>query len=81
MILRHFRDEKIGQLEYEFPETLSALFSKPEECEQAQDELYGLGLIALGPALPKHIPVSNRVRAAAVTLEGVRFIERGELDR
>lgn len=80
IMLRHFRDEKIAQLAYEYPATLAGLYSDPEECEAAQEELSSLGFVDLGPELPRHIPQSNRVRAAAITLEGERFIQRGGLD-
>ncbi|ESY03895.1 hypothetical protein X753_21320 [Mesorhizobium sp. LNJC399B00] len=78
-ILRHFRDNKIPQLAYEFPDTLAALFDDPEECEQAQKELQGRGFIELGPELPKHIPVSSRVRHAAITLEGERHTKKNDI--
>lgn len=80
IILRHFRDEKIPQLAYEYPATLEALFDDPQRCERAQAELYSLGLIDLGPEMPRHIPVASRVRAAAITLEGERRIAQGNLD-
>lgn len=80
VILRHFRDTGAEQLAYEYPATIAALFSDPQQCEDALEELYSEGLIELGAELPRHIPVSNRVRAAAITLEGLRLIERGDLD-
>lgn len=80
VILRHFRDNQIPQLAYEYPATVANLFSDPEECERAQSELHNLGLVDLGPELPRHIPVVNRVRATAITLDGERFIARGNLD-
>lgn len=80
-MLKHFRDQKIPQLSYEYPATLSELYSSAEECESAQNELSALGYIDLGPSMPRHIPQSNLVRAAAITLEGERFIASGGLER
>ena len=79
VILRHFRDQKIAQLEYEYPDTLAGLFADPEDCERAQTELAQLGYIALGPARPAHIPAKSRVRAAAITLEGECYIAKNDL--
>jgi hypothetical protein len=78
IILKHFRDRKIPQLEYEFADTLEALFADAEDCERAQAELSNMGLIVLGPA-SVHIPAKSRVRAAAITLEGERSLARNEL--
>ena len=80
VIMRHFRDKEIPQLAYEYPSILEGLFNEPEECERAQAELYSLGLIDLGPELPRHIPANSRVRAAALTLEGERYIASHNID-
>lgn len=80
VILRYFRDNQFAQLEYELPDTIAGLFNDPEECERAETELFNLGLINLGPGMPRHVPVANRVRAAALTLEGQRFIAKDDLD-
>jgi hypothetical protein len=78
-MLRHFRDNKIGQLLYEYPDVLRRLYVDARDCERAQLELNRLGFLELGPGVPSHIPVANRVRAAALTLEGERFIADGGL--
>ena len=70
IILKHFQDTKIPQSSYELPATLEALFADPEECEHAQEELFGLGLVDLDPALSLHIPV--RSRAFSVPIESER---------
>lgn len=80
-ILRHFRDNNFQQLAYEYPATLEAMFpGDAEACEAALGELEGLGLVALGQKMPSHLPQKNRIRAAAITLEGQRYIEKGPLD-
>jgi len=79
VLLRHFRDNKIPQLAYEYPATLEALFADPEDCERAQEELGGLGLVELGRSPPAHIPTKSRVRAMAINLEGERYIASNDL--
>jgi hypothetical protein len=79
IILKHFQDNKIPQLSYELPATLEALFSDPEKCEHAQEELFGLGLVDLDPALSLHIPVRSRVRATAITREGELYIAKNQI--
>src|SRR5271157_1424865 len=79
IILRYFRDKNIPQLAYEYPAILAALFADQEECERAQHELYQLGFIELDPAPHTHIPVKSRVRSAAITLEGERYIEKNQI--
>lgn len=80
-ILRHFRDKQIPQLAYEYPAKLAELFpGDPEACETAQAELASLGLIALGPQMPAHLPLDNRIVAAAITLDGERYIKKNSLD-
>src|SRR5271165_3277497 len=79
IILRHFRDNKIPQLAHEYAANLAALFADTEECERAQHELHQLGLIELGPAPPVRIPVKSRVRSAAITLEGERYVAKNQI--
>ena len=75
-ILQHFHAKRLRQMDYELPAILAALFNDPQECEAAEEELEAMGLVTLGRAPPAHIPVPHRVRAAALTLEGERFLQR-----
>lgn len=80
LILKHFRDKGFKQLEYEYPAALLSLFTDSAVCEQSLRELRALGYIEVGPTVPRHVPVAHRVPAAAITLEGQRFIAAGGLD-
>jgi hypothetical protein len=79
-MLRHLKDNVKGQGEYEYPATLEKLFGNAEECEAAQAELEKAGLLVLGTATAAHIPVRNRIRSAALTLDGERFLQNNTLD-
>jgi hypothetical protein len=76
-ILRHFRDQKIGQDAYEYPSKLQALFVDVEACENALTELEGLKLVQCSPMAPR---AANRVTASALSLDGVRYIAKNDLD-
>jgi hypothetical protein len=78
-ILWHLHTGRFTQQVYELPGKLRALFDDPEECENAEAELEALGFIVLGPERQPHIPKPDRIRAAALTLDGERFIDRGGL--
>jgi hypothetical protein len=78
-MLRHFKDENFRQAAYELPGKLSALFGDDAEaCEDAQAELSGKGFLDLGPEMPSYFP--DRIRAAALSLDGVRFLAKNPLD-
>jgi hypothetical protein len=79
-MLRHFKDNVKDQGAYEYPTTLEKLFSSAEECEAAQVELEKAGVLVLGRASAAHIPVRNRIRSAALTLDGERFLQKNTLD-
>lgn len=79
VILRHFRDNLIPPFMFELPDVLRGLFSEDEECARAQDELYQRGLIDLKQGEPAHIPTGHRVRPAALTLEGRKYIQESDL--
>ena len=79
-MLRHFKDKKLGQRAYEYPDTLAGLFDDPERSEVAQEELAGAGLLDLAPGAPDHVPQRHRVRSAGLTLDGERFISKNKLD-
>jgi len=80
-LLRHFRDKRLPQLAYEYPSTLAALFSgSAETCEAAQQELASVGLLVLGPEVPRHIPQADRIQSAALTLECERYFQKNSLD-
>ena len=76
-MLWHLHKNGFRQQVYEVPAKLIELFDDPEDCENAEAELEALNLIALGP-LP-HFAAPHRVKAAALTLDGIRFIDRGGL--
>jgi hypothetical protein len=86
-ILRHLWDKGAGQREYEYPTELAKLFNDPKDCEDAEAELSAAGLIDLGAAKPQdvgvapsqEIPLKNRIRPAALTLEGERYIAANKL--
>ena len=75
-MLKHFRDQGLGQRAFELPAELETLFDKPEECEAVQAELAGHDLLELGMA--SHPSEPTRIRSAALTLDGVRFLKNGE---
>jgi hypothetical protein len=78
-LLRYFRDNNIAQMDWVLPATLEQLFPDSEDCELAQAELSEMGLIDLNSRPPAHIPVRSRVVAAALTLEGERYIAKNDI--
>ena len=72
LILQHFGAQDIGH-NFEYPSQLSALFESSAKCEAAQKELEDLGLLELGPEI-RH--ADDRVRAAALTMDGARYIQK-----
>jgi hypothetical protein len=78
-ILRHLWDKRRRQGEYEYPSELAKLFSDPKDCEDFEAELAAAGLIDLGAAPLEHVPLKNRVRSAALTLDGERYITENKL--
>jgi len=76
-ILRHFREKKLAKAVYEYPDTLRKLFETVEECESALEELSDRGLVDRMP-MAQH--AADRVTASALTLDGVRYIEKADLD-
>ena len=73
MLLKHFKDKRLGQGEFENPDEMRKLFAIPQECEDAQDELAKSGLLDLGPIWSK--PDPDNIRAAALTREAVRALQ------
>ena len=71
MLLKHFKDKRLGQGEFENPDEMRKLFAIPQECEDAQDELAKSGL--LEPARSQ--PDPDNIRAAALTREAVRALQ------
>lgn len=76
-LLKHFQDKGLRERDFEIPATMLALFDDREKCEAAQAELENRGLIELGPEGQR--PAPNRIRSAALTLEGVRFLQENPL--
>ena len=74
-LLKHFEDSGIDQGVFEFPATQEELFDDVEDCEKAQDELEGLGLLELAP-LPPFRAAKSPVAPAALTLEGARDLNK-----
>ena len=77
-LLKYFKDKGFRQGDFEDPATFQALFDEPEKCEAAEAELERLGFVELGQ--PSVASESSRVRAAALTLDGVRFSQKNQLD-
>jgi hypothetical protein len=73
MLLKHFKDKRLGQGEFEHPDEMRKLFAIPQECEDAQDELAKSGLLDLGPVKSK--PDPDNIRSAALTREAVRALQ------
>ena len=78
-LLRHFKDAGLRQMDFQAPAPLLALFDDPAECETAQQELQSLGFLTVAPPLPPYTP--TRVRAAALTPSGVRYVREGQFDQ
>jgi hypothetical protein len=78
-ILRHLWDKGARQMEYEYPDELAKLFVDSKDCEDAEAELAAAGLINLGAAPPEHVPLKHRIRSAALTLDGERYIAENKL--
>ena len=71
-LLKHFQDNDLAHGEYEYPATMLYAFNgNAEACEKAQQELSELGLLDLGSPFPEFN--ANRVRRAALSLEGDRY--------
>ena len=79
-MLRHFKEKGYGQRVYELPGKLLDVFGGDAEvCEAAQEELASAGFLELGDPPPRHIPLPHRIRAAALTLDGERYVSKNPL--
>lgn len=82
-ILRHFKVRGMHEKDYETPAALGQLFNVPQECESAEAELVTAGLVDLTAGPGGHIPVRkwnrNRIRGAALTLDGERYVAQNRL--
>ena len=82
-ILRHFKVRGMHEKDYETPAALGQLFNVPQECEFAEAELVTAGLVDLAAGPGGHIPVRNwnrnRIRGAALTLDGERYVAQNKL--
>jgi hypothetical protein len=78
-ILRHFKVRGMHEKDYETPAALGQLFNHPQECESAEAELVTAGLVdlAAGPGGQKWN--RNRIRGAALTLDGERYVAQNRL--
>lgn len=78
-ILRHFKVRGMHEKDYESPAALGQLFNRPQECESAEAELVTAGLVdlAAGPGGQKWN--RNRIRGAALTLDGERYVAQNRL--
>ena len=78
-ILRHFKVRGMHEKDYETPAALGQLFNVPQECESAEAELVTAGLVdlAAGPGGQKRN--RNRIRGAALTLDGERYVAQNKL--
>ena len=77
-LLKHFQDRQLGQRIFETPANQRALFSDVEDCEAAQTELAGLGLLEL-TRIPPNPNDPDRVVAAALPLDGIRFLKKNPI--
>ncbi len=80
-ILRHFKVRGMHEKDYENPAALGQLFSDHQECESAEAELVTAGLVDLAAGPGGHIAVRNRIRirGAALTLDGERYVAQNRL--
>jgi hypothetical protein len=80
-ILRHFKVRGMHEKDYETPAALGQLFNYPQECESAEAELVTAGLVDLAAGPGEHSPVwnRNRIRGAALTLDGERYVAHNRL--
>ena len=78
-ILRHFKVRGMHEKDYENPAALGQLFNDPKECESAEAELVTAGLVDLAAGPGGHILVRNRIRGAALTLDGEQYIAQNRL--
>jgi hypothetical protein len=76
-ILRHFKVRGMHEKDYETPAALGQLFNVPQECESAEAELVTTGLVDL--AIPVRNWNRNRIRGAALTLDGERYVAQNRL--
>ena len=74
-LLKYFQDRNAREMECVWPPVMEALFQNDlEACEMAQEELAKAGLVELGsPRLSYEI---SGVRSAALTLDGVRQLQK-----
>ena len=78
-LLRHFRDVDLKQHVFEYAGNMEALFSDAEKCEAAQAELARLNILELSPEPPGHQSAKNKIRSAALTHEGERYLQTIDL--
>jgi hypothetical protein len=78
-ILRHFKVRGMHEKDYETPAALGQLFSDPQQCESAEAELVTAGLVDLAASPGGHIRVRNRIRGAALTLDGELYVAQNRL--
>jgi hypothetical protein len=76
-ILRHFKVRGMHEKDYETPAALGQLFNHPQECESAEAELVTAGLVDLAAAVRNWN--RNRIRGAALTLDGERYVAQNRL--
>ena len=76
-ILRHFKVRGMHEKDYETPAALGQLFNHPQECETAEAELVTAGLVDLAAAVRNWN--RNRIRGAALTLDGERYVAQNRL--
>jgi hypothetical protein len=76
-ILRHFKVRGMHEKDYETPAALGQLFNVPQECESAEAELVTAGLVDLAAAVRNWN--RNRIRGAALTLDGERYVAQNRL--
>jgi hypothetical protein len=74
-ILRHFKVRGMHEKDYETPAALGQLFNHPQECESAEAELVTAGLVDLAAGSGGQKWNRNRIRGAALTLDGERYVQ------
>lgn len=74
-LLKHFQDNDLAHGEYEYPATMLRVFDGDAEvCEKVQQQLSELGLLDLGSPSSRYS--ANRIRSAALSVAGDRYLEK-----
>ena len=73
MLLKHFKDKRLGQGEFEHPDEMRKLFASLKNARTLKMSWQNQGFLDLGPARSQ--PDPDNIRAAALTREAVRALQ------